>query len=125
EQRPRAPWLPIRPGPAGPNNWFGVVPATVRFERAPGASAETLNLVVKVNPKEGLSRTLIPWIVEHKRIPLPRPYWDYRNAAESDHTVDREPQVYRLSSSVPALRRILPRCYGFATDAATGEQALF
>jgi hypothetical protein len=26
---------------------------------------------------------------------------------------------------VPALRRILPRCYGFATDTTTGEHALF
>ena len=104
EDEQREPWIPIKYGPAGPDNWFGVVPATVRFERSPGAGAESLTLVVKVNPKEGLSRTLIPWIIEHKRIPLDRPYPDYRCAAESDHTADREPQIYRLSSSVPALR---------------------
>jgi len=125
EDETREPWIPIKYGPAGPDNWFGVVPVTVRFERSPRLAEESLALVVKVNPKEGLSRTLIPWIIEHKRIPLARPYWDYRNAAESDHTADREPQIYRLSSSVPALRRILPRCYGFATDTTTREHALF
>jgi hypothetical protein len=125
EDEKREPWIPIKYGPAGPDNWFGVVPATVRFERSPGAGAESLALVVKVNPKAGLSRTLIPWIIEHKRIPLERPYWDYRCAAESDRTADRESQIYRLSSSVPALRRILPRCYGFATDTTTAEHALF
>jgi hydroxymethylglutaryl-CoA reductase (NADPH) len=125
EDETREPWIPIKYGPAGSDNWFGVVPATAHFERSPGTSAERLTLVVKVNPKEGLSRTLIPWIVEHKHIPLERPYWEYRCAAESDHTADREPQVYRLSGSIPALRRILPRCYGFATDPSTGEQALF
>lgn len=125
EDETREPWIPIKYGPAGPDNWFGVVPATARFERSPGLAPEDLTLIVKVNPKEGLSRTLIPWIIEHKRIPLDRPYWDYRCAAESNHTADRESQIYRLSSSVPALRRILPRCYGLATDAATGEHALF
>jgi hypothetical protein len=31
---------------------------------------------VKVNPREGLARTLIPWIIEHAKIALDRPYWD-------------------------------------------------
>src|SRR5262249_60944999 len=63
----REPWLPIKYGPAGADDWFGVVPATARFERSPGLAAESLALVVKVNPSEGLSRTLIPWIIEQKK----------------------------------------------------------
>jgi hypothetical protein len=121
----REPWIPIKYGPASPDDWFGVVPATARFERAPGAAAETLDLVVKVNPQQGLARTLIPWIIEHKKIALDRPYWEYRSAAEMDRTSAREEQLYGLAASTPALRRLLPRCYGSGTDAATGECALF
>src|SRR5437870_12772389 len=82
----REPWIPIKYGPASPDDWFGVVPATARFERSPDSAAESLGLVVKVNPREGLARTLIPWIIAHKKIALDRPYWDYRTAAESDRT---------------------------------------
>jgi hypothetical protein len=82
----REPWIPIKYGPAGPDDWFGVVPATVRFERTPGAASESLDLAIKVNPKQGLARTLIPWIIEHQKIALDRPYWECRSAAESDHT---------------------------------------
>jgi hydroxymethylglutaryl-CoA reductase (NADPH) len=121
----REPWIPIKYGPASPDDWFGVVPATARFERAVGGAAETLDLVVKVNPRLGLARTLIPWIIEQKKIALDRPYWDYRSAAESDRTGAREGHLYELSADTPALRRVLPRCYGSCTDGATGEHALF
>jgi hypothetical protein len=77
----REPWIPIKYGPASPDDWFGVVPATARFERARGGAVESLRLVVKVNPREGLARTLIPWIIAHQKIALDRPYWEYRTAA--------------------------------------------
>jgi hypothetical protein len=48
-----------------------------------------------------------------------------RGAAETDHTAAREQHVYQLSRSTPALRRVLPRCYGMFNDAATGEHAIF
>ena len=121
----REPWIPIKYGAAGPDNWYGVVPATVQFARSPDAAAESLTLVVKVNPSEGLARTLIPWIIEHDKIALDRPYWEYRTAAESDHTGAREQHVYRLAATVPELGRVLPRCYGMAVDADTDEHALF
>ena len=121
----REPWIPIKYGPASPDDWFGVVPATARFERAPGSTVESLGLVVKVNPREGLARTLIPWIIDHQKIALDRPYWDYRTAAESDHTAAREQRLYELARGTPALRRVLPRCYGSAVDTPTGEHALF
>jgi hypothetical protein len=121
----REPWIPIKYGPASPDDWFGVVPATARFERSPNSAAESLSLVVKVNPREGLARTLIPWIIAHKNVALDRPYWDYRTAAESDRTAARERHIYELSNDIPALRRVLPRCYGSATDAASGEHVLF
>src|SRR5262249_27441794 len=82
----REPWTPIKYGPTGPDNWFGVVPATARFERSPSAAAESLPLIIKVNPAEALARTLIPWIIEQKQILLGKPFWDYQCAAELDHT---------------------------------------
>src|SRR6184192_2866519 len=80
----REPWIPIKYGPASPDDWFGVVPATARFERSAGNGREVLHLIVKVNPRLGLARNLIPWIIENKSIRLDRPYWEYRNAAETD-----------------------------------------
>src|SRR5262245_56707806 len=121
----REPWIPIKYGPASPNDWFGVVQATARYARAPATADESLELVVKVNPRQGLARTLIPWIVSHKGIALDRPYWEYRSAAESDRTGARESRLYGLADDTPALRRVLPRCYGGAADAASGEHALF
>jgi hypothetical protein len=121
----REPWIPIKYGPGGPDDWFGVVPAIVQFERIPGVTAESLDLVVKVNPRQGLARTLIPWIIEHRQIALDRPYWEYRCAAESDLTGPREQHIYSLAQSTPELARLLPRCYGSATDAVSGEHALF
>jgi len=121
----REPWLPIKYGPASPDDWFGVVPAVARFERSPGAPAENLALVVKINPRQGATRTLLPWIIEHKSIVLDRPYWEYRSAAEFDHTGGREHHVYALSSRTPALRRVLPRYYGCAIDPSADEYALF
>ena len=77
----REPSIPIKYGPASPDDWFGVVPAVARFQRSPAHPAESLSLVVKVNPREGLARTLIPWIIEHAKIALDRPYWEYRTTA--------------------------------------------
>jgi hypothetical protein len=82
-------------------------------------------LAVKVNPTQGLARTLIPWIIEHQKIALDRPYWGYRCAAESDNTGPREQHIYSLARSSPELARLLPHCYGSATDAVSGEHALF
>jgi hypothetical protein len=85
-----------------------------------------LNLIVKVNPRLGLARNLIPWIIENKSIRLDRPYWEYRTAAETDRTTDREFHIYELTASDrSALSRVLPRYYGAAHDLATGERALF
>lgn len=56
----REPWIPIKYGPPSPDDWFGVVPAIARFERRPDLPTESLPLVVKVNPRKGLARTLIP-----------------------------------------------------------------
>src|SRR5436853_55017 len=54
------------------------------------------------------------------------PYWEYRNAAETDRTTDREFHIYQLAATgSPALSRILPCYYGAASDPATGERVLF
>ena len=58
----REPWIKIKYGVTRPDDWVGVVPATARFVRARGAPQETLDLIVKVNPRQGLARNLIPWI---------------------------------------------------------------
>ena len=121
----REPWIPIKYGPARADDWFGVVRATARYERAPGRAVESLDLAVKVNPRQGLARTLIPWIVEQKGIALDRPYPDYRRSAESDRTGARERNIYALAAASPTLARVLPRCYGSCADDTTGEQALF
>jgi hypothetical protein len=121
----REPWIPIKYGPARADDWFGVVRATARYERAPGLAAESLDLAIKVNPRQGLARTLIPWIVENKGIALDRPYPDYRRSAESDRTGARERNIYALAATSSALARVLPRCYGSFGDETTGEHALF
>lgn len=121
----REPWIPIKYGPPSPDDWFGVVPAVARFERRPDLPTESLPLVVKVNPREGLARTLIPWIIKQRHIALDKPYWAYRCAAESDHTGRREQEIYSLAGRTVVLQSVLPRCYGMATDAASGEHALF
>ena len=122
----REPWIDIKYGPASPDDWFGVVPAVATFERAAGRHREALKLIVKVNPRLGLSRNLIPWIIGNKNIRLDRPYADYRSAAEADHTADREFHVYELAAGgCSALSRILPRYYGAIDDPMTGERALF
>ncbi len=121
----REPWIPIKYGPATPDDWFGVVSAIARFRRSPDLAPETLPLAVKVCPRDGLARTLIPWIIEHKAIALDRPYWEYRCAASFDRTAGREQHLYALSGGIPGLRDVLPRCYGHATDVTAGEHALF
>ena len=122
----REPWIEIKYGPASADDWFGIVPATAKFERSAGKAREVLNLIVKVDPRLGLARNLIPWIIENKSIRLDRPYWEYRTSAETDRTADREFHVYELAASgSSALSRILPRYYGAASDPATGERALF
>jgi hypothetical protein len=121
----REPWIKIKYGSASAVDWVGVVPATARFVRARGAPQETLDLVVKINPVQGLARNLIPWITARHHIVLDRPFVQYRSAAEFDRTADREPHVYQAALQIPALRDVLPRCYGWAHDPATGEHALF
>src|SRR5260370_2692829 len=122
----REPWIEIKYGPASPDDWFGIVPARAQFERSAGKAREVLSLIVKVNPRLGLARNLIPWIVENKSIRLDRPYWEYRTSAETDRTADREFHIYELAATgSSALSRILPRYYGAASDPATGERALF
>ena len=125
QDKRREPWIDIKYGAGGPDDWYGVVPATVRLERAPGLAAESLDLVIKVMPRQSLARTLIPWIVAQRKIALDRPYWGYRSAAEMDDTRDREAQVYALAQSEPALRQWLPRYYGSVVDAESGQRALF
>jgi hydroxymethylglutaryl-CoA reductase (NADPH) len=121
----REPWIPVKYGPASADDWFGVVPASAKFERVRGGASQSLELIVKVNPREGLARNLIPWIIENKGIVLDRPYPEYRTTAEMDHTGARETHLYRLAETTPALRNVLPRCYGFGSDARSGEHALF
>lgn len=122
----REPWIEIKYGPASPDDWFGVVPATVRFERVEGKKSEVLDLIVKINPRLGLAQNLIPWIIDKKAIRLDRPFRDYRNAAETGHTSTRERHVYELAAAgSTALSRVLPRYYGAALDPETGECALF
>jgi hypothetical protein len=121
----REPWIRIKYGQASADDWVGVVPATARFARERGAPTETLNLIVKINPRVGLARNLIPWIAARNHIVLERPFLQYRNAAELDQTAAREYQVYRLAQQQPELRDVVPRCYGWAHDPETGEYALF
>ena len=64
----REPWIGIKYGPASPDDWFGIVPARAQFERSAGKAREVLSLIVKVNPRLGLARNLIPWIIENKSI---------------------------------------------------------
>ena len=121
----REPWIRIKYGQANADDWVGVVPATARFARERGAPTETLNLIVKINPRVGLARNLIPWIAARNHIVLERPFLQYRSASELDQTAAREYQVYRLAQQQPELRDVVPRCYGWAHDPETGEYALF
>ena len=120
------PWVSVKYGPAGHDDWFGVVPAVAHFRRVPGVAAESLPLIVKTNPREGMETTFMPWIFERLGIVLDRPYRQYRQAAEFGHTAGRELEVYRvLAEQVPSLKAVLPKCYGSASDPETGENALF
>jgi hypothetical protein len=121
----REPWIRIKYGQASADDWVGVVPATVRFSRGRGEPPETLSLVVKINPRVGVARNLIPWIAARNHIVLERPFLQYRSAAELDQTAAREYHAYRLAEQQPALRDVLPRCHGWAHDPETGEYALF
>jgi hypothetical protein len=125
EDEQREPWIRIKYGPARSNDWVGVVPATARFVRARGVPQETLNLIVKVNPRQGLARNLIPWIAARNHIVLDRPFLQYRSAAELDRTADRELHVYQSAAKIHVLQDVLPRCFGWAHDPASGEHALF
>ncbi|HEV8679178.1 MAG TPA: hypothetical protein VGQ90_07370 [Stellaceae bacterium] len=121
----REPWLPIKYGAASADEWFGVVPAVARLQRSADTPEERLPLAVKVNPRQGLARGLIPWIVGRQRIALDRPYWQYRRAAQCDDTAGRERHIYALAADTPQLRRVLPWCYGTGGDDASGEQVVF
>src|SRR5262245_42505062 len=125
EDEQREPWIKIKYGAASADDWVGVVPATARFVRARGLPQEALDLMVKIVPRQGLARNLIPWIAARNHIVLDRPFLQYRSAAELDRTAERELHVYQLAAHVEALRDVLPRCYGWARDPATSEHALF
>jgi len=58
----REPWVPIKYGPAAHDDWFGVVPAVARFRRTADSAPELLDLIVKVNPKEGMAKNFMPWM---------------------------------------------------------------
>ena len=121
----REPWVEIKYGPAGHDDWFGVVPAVARFRRTQDAAIESLDLIVKVNPKDGMAWNFMPWIVEQAGIKLDRPYWQYRQAREFGRT-DRERHVYSvLAPKLPSLGVLLPKSYGSAADETTGEGVLF
>jgi hypothetical protein len=121
----REPWVEIKYGPAGHDDWFGVVPAVARFRRTQDAAVESLDLIVKINPREGMAWNFMPWIVEQAGVKLDRPYWEYRQAREFGRT-DRERHVYGvLAPTIPSLAALLPKSYGNATDEATGEGVLF
>jgi hydroxymethylglutaryl-CoA reductase (NADPH) len=120
------PWISVKYGPASHDDWFGVMPAVAHFRRAPGSAAESLQLILKIAPRESLSTTFMPWVFEQLGIALDRPYWEYRQAAEFGDAAGREPHVYRvLAEQVPSVGAVLPKCYGGASDPATGEEALF
>jgi hypothetical protein len=95
------------------------------IERTPDASLESLDLVTKINPIQGLARTLIPWVIQHREIALDRPFCEYRSASESNEIAQREQQVYLFAERTPELRRVMPRCYRAGTDAVRDEHALF
>jgi hypothetical protein len=57
---------------AAPTTGSAFVPTTVRFERTRGAPVESLDLVTKINPIEGLPGTLIPWVIRQQGIALDR-----------------------------------------------------
>ncbi|MBX3582743.1 MAG: hypothetical protein KF810_12675 [Rhizobiaceae bacterium] len=122
----RQPWIRVKYGPSGPDEWHGVVPATVDFRRSPDAAVERLRLAVKVNPAQGLARTLNSWIIREHGIALDRPYPEYHAASEFDHTGAREYHVFNgLAPGCPSLARVLPRCYGGVVDGKSGEHAIF
>src|SRR6188768_3602964 len=89
------PWISVKYGLASHDDWFGVVPAVAHYSRAPGSAAESVPLIVKVNPREGMETTFMPWIFEGLGIVLDRPYRQYRQATEFGHTAGRELEVYR------------------------------
>lgn len=49
------PWVSVKYGPAGHNDWVGVVPAVAHFRRAPGGAAESLPMIVKINVRESMA----------------------------------------------------------------------
>ena len=64
------PWNTVKYGPAGHDDWFGVGPAVARFRRASSSAAESLPMIVKINARENLARTFMPWVFERLRINL-------------------------------------------------------
>jgi hypothetical protein len=120
------PWVSVKYGPAGHDDWFGVVPAVAEFRRAPGGEAQSLPLIVKINARESMATTFLPWAFEQQGIALDRPFPQYHLAADFENVGGRESHVYRvLAEQVPSLKAVLPKCYGSARDTATGEEALF
>lgn len=122
----REPWIGVKYGRPGPVEWLGVVPAVIDFRRHGTAPEERLRLAVKVTPAQGLARTLNPWIIREYGVVLDRPYVDYEAALEFDRTGAREHHLFlNLAPRTPALRSVLPRCYGGTVDTTSGEHAVF
>jgi hypothetical protein len=120
------PWVSVKYGPVGHDDWFGVVPAVAHFRRGSGSAAESLPMIVKINARDSMARTFLPWAFEKQGIALDRPFWQYHLAADFENVGGRESHVYRvLAGQVPSLEAVLPKCYGSARDTGTGEEALF
>lgn len=79
------PWLTVKYATQDPDDWHGVIPATL---------ADGRRVAIKVNPAEGIGQTLIPWIQRQFGIRLPRPYFAYASTAETRDTGGREAAIY-------------------------------
>ncbi len=101
------PWLTVKYGD-DPGDLYGVLKAHVAGR----------DVIVKVNPAQGIGQTLIPWIVREQSIDLPADYGSFPTAAQTSDTGGREPFAYR----VPALHDVLPPEIG--RFSAGGQTAL-
>lgn len=117
------PWLPIKYGPVGPEDWHGVVPFELTYRARADGVVRTRSLVAKVFPTLGVGDTLTPWVLERNDIRFDRPYREFFAAGEFLGTSPREGEVYRLAASEASLRTILPRFYGELVD-EKGERLL-
>ena len=125
--RRRRPWIPVKYGPAKADDWFGVVRAVARYERAPGPRGRTSRPGRQGQPAARAGADADPLDRReqgHRAGPaLSR---STAAAAESDRTGARERNVYALAGGV---RPRSPACclaaVGGCADDASGEHALF